>query len=141
MTVAESKPKRFLPDAPQPKKLPGTRPVECLGQTFASEDERRHHDLARLRELSPELRKHHSPAFANVCCLTRSRPATRRPPQPSVRLATIAIRAPSGLTARREMPSRPRSSKSAISRQSEPSDHANNREPSPIRISPSGVHA
>ena len=36
---------------------PRAGPVECLGRTFASDDERREHYLARLREVLPELRK------------------------------------------------------------------------------------
>ena len=55
MTAEETQP-RLLPEAPgKPEDHPG--PVECLGQTFASEDERREHYLVRLRELLPELRK------------------------------------------------------------------------------------
>ena len=55
MTAEETQP-RLLPEAPgQPENPPG--PVECLGQTFASEEERREHYLARLRELLPGLRK------------------------------------------------------------------------------------
>ena len=55
MTAEETQP-RLLPEAPgQPEDPPG--PVECLGQTFASEEERREHYLARLRELLPGLRK------------------------------------------------------------------------------------
>ena len=61
MTAEETQP-RLLPEATgKPEDPPG--PVACLGQTFASEDERREHYLVRLRELLPELRKR--PDFPN----------------------------------------------------------------------------
>ena len=45
-----------LPDTAAPK---ASGPVECLGLTFESEDARRAHFLARLKEKLPELRQRH----------------------------------------------------------------------------------
>ena len=54
--IARAPSPRLLPEAPRNPETP-SGPVECLGRTFASEEERREHYLARLRALLPELRK------------------------------------------------------------------------------------
>ena len=54
--MTEEAQQRLLPQVPR-SPAPPVGPVECLGKTFASDDERRDHYLARLRELLPELRR------------------------------------------------------------------------------------
>ena len=55
--AAIGKQAKLLEVTPARKRERATGPVECLGQTFASEDERRDHYLERLRELLPKLRR------------------------------------------------------------------------------------
>ena len=55
--MAKTSPKAtLLPDTAGPR---AAGPVECLGLTFESDDARRAHFLARLKEQLPELRKRH----------------------------------------------------------------------------------
>ena len=55
-TLAKTEGSGLLPEAPT---AAGQGPVECLGMMFDSDDARRDHFLARLKEKLPELRQRH----------------------------------------------------------------------------------